>query len=64
MNRTGLISSTSPFLKMTFESTFGYLKHASLFGEQDLLRGPSARLVMGQVTEIGTGCMEIVQPVF
>lgn len=63
MNRTGLISSTSPLLKMTFESTFGYLKTASLFSEEDSLRGPSSRLVFGQVTEIGTGCMEIVQPV-
>ena len=63
MNRTGLVSSTSPLLKMTFESTFGYLKMASLFSEKDSLRGPSSRLVLGQVTEIGTGCMEIVQPV-
>ncbi|KAG2223195.1 hypothetical protein INT45_011541 [Circinella minor] len=61
-NRIGLASNTSPFLKMSFESTCKFLTDATLHGDFDTLESPSARIVMGQVVEGGTGSFEVLQP--
>ncbi|KAG9323204.1 hypothetical protein KVV02_002993 [Mortierella alpina] len=61
-NRMGIESSTSPFLKMSFERTCHFLTQATLHGDYDGLESPSARLVMGQVVEGGTGAFDVMQP--
>ncbi|KAI9488674.1 hypothetical protein BDB00DRAFT_877143 [Zychaea mexicana] len=61
-NRMGLASNTSPFLKMSFESTCKFLTDATLHGDFDTLESPSARIVMGKVVEGGTGSFEVLQP--
>ncbi|KAF9387865.1 hypothetical protein CPB97_001922 [Podila verticillata] len=61
-NRMGIESSTSPFLKMSFERTCHFLTQATLHGDYDSLESPSARLVMGKVVEGGTGSFDVMQP--
>ncbi|KAG0254618.1 hypothetical protein DFQ27_006746 [Actinomortierella ambigua] len=61
-NRMGIESSTSPFMKMSFERTCHFLTQATLHGDYDSLDSPSARLVMGQVVEGGTGAFDVLQP--
>ncbi|KAG0242760.1 hypothetical protein BGX31_011589 [Mortierella sp. GBA43] len=61
-NRMGIESSTSPFLKMSFERTCHFLTQATLHGDFDGLDSPSARLVMGKVVEGGTGAFDVMQP--
>ncbi|KAF9430196.1 hypothetical protein BGZ76_000935 [Entomortierella beljakovae] len=61
-NRMGIESSTSPFLKMSFERTCHFLTQATLHGDFDGLESPSARLVMGKVVEGGTGSFDVMQP--
>ncbi len=59
-NRIGIESNVSPFLKMSFETATHFLTDATLRHAEDDLRTPSARLCVGQVVELGTGCMGIV----
>ncbi|KAF9107262.1 hypothetical protein BGX29_006781 [Mortierella sp. GBA35] len=61
-NRMGIESSTSPFLKMSFERTCHFLTQATLHGDFDGLESPSARIVMGKVVEGGTGAFDVMQP--
>ncbi|KAG0366667.1 hypothetical protein BGX24_003590, partial [Mortierella sp. AD032] len=61
-NRMGIESSTSPFLKMSFERTCHFLTQATLHGDFDGLESPSARIVMGKVVEGGTGSFDVMQP--
>lgn len=62
-NRTGLKSSVSPFMKMSFETTLGFLKDAVLENDWDDLKNPSARIVMGKVGSVGTGAFDVMMPV-
>jgi DNA-directed RNA polymerase I subunit RPA1 len=62
-NRMGIDSSTSPLLKMSFETAARFLTDASLAGATDPLRSPAARLCVGQVTEVGTGCCDVLMDV-
>lgn len=62
-NRMGLKSSVSPFMKMSFETTLGFLKDAVLENDWDDLKNPSARIVMGKVGRIGTGSFDVLMPV-
>ncbi|KAJ2617132.1 hypothetical protein H4S08_000456 [Coemansia sp. RSA 1365] len=59
-NRIGLSSSPSPFGKMSFESTCTFLCEAAVNGDFDDLRGPSARIVMGQPVRSGTGSFDVL----
>lgn len=61
-NRLGMKSNVSPFMKMSFETTVGFLKDAVLEHDWDDLRGPSARIVMGKVGKMGTGAFDILMP--
>ncbi|CDH49468.1 dna-directed rna polymerase i complex largesubunit nuc1 [Lichtheimia corymbifera JMRC:FSU:9682] len=61
-NRMGLASNTSPFLKMSYESTCKFLTDATLHGDFDTLESPSARIVLGKVVEGGTGSFQVLQP--
>ena len=54
-SRSGMETSTSPFLKMTFETAASFLVDATLKGSEDTLESPSARIVLGRVVDMGTG---------
>ncbi|KAK2070908.1 hypothetical protein P8C59_005369 [Phyllachora maydis] len=58
-NRMGLASSTSPFTKMSFETTLSFLKDAVLDGDWDVLNAPSSRLVVGKLGKVGTGLFDV-----
>lgn len=62
-NRMGLKSNVSPFMKMSFETTLGFLKDAVLENDWDDLNNPSARIVMGKVGRVGTGAFDVLMPV-
>jgi len=62
-NRMGIDSSTSPLLKMSFETAARFLTDASLSGSTDPLHSPAARLCVGQVAEVGTGCCDVLMEV-
>lgn len=62
-NRNGLKSGVSPFMKMSFETTLGFLKDAVLDNDCDDLKNPSARIVMGKVGRVGTGAFDVLMPV-
>lgn len=61
-SRTGLKEKTSPLGKMSFETTVGFLRDAVLDGDWDDLRGPSARIVMGKISGMGTGGFDVLTP--
>ena len=60
-NRIGIESSASPLQKMSFETAMHFLVDATLHGQRDALKSPSARIVMGQVVEMGTGAFGLMQ---
>ncbi|KAF2195552.1 DNA-directed RNA polymeras-like protein I subunit [Zopfia rhizophila CBS 207.26] len=62
-NRNGLKASTSPFMKMSFETTVGFLKDAVLERDWDELRNPSSRIVIGKLGGVGTGSFDLFAPV-
>ncbi|QDS71684.1 hypothetical protein FKW77_008128 [Venturia effusa] len=62
-NRMGMRSAVSPFMKMSFETTVGYLRDAVLEDERETLRNPSARIVAGRLSGVGTGAFDVLQPV-
>jgi DNA-directed RNA polymerase I subunit RPA1 len=62
-NRMGMRSSVSPFMKMSFETTVGYLRDAVLEDERETLRNPSARIVVGKLSGVGTGAFDVLCPV-
>ena len=59
-NRTGMDRSPSPLLKMSFESTVGFLRAATLNGEWDALESPASRIVVGLPVKCGTGSFDII----
>ena len=59
LNRIGMEGNTSPFLRMTFETSSKFLVNASLFGEVDTLESPAAQIVMGQLVRGGTGICDV-----
>lgn len=62
LNRFGIQSSSSPLQQMTFETSFQFLKQATMMGSHDELKSPSACLVVGKVVKGGTGLFELKQP--
>ena len=63
-SRHGLVKESGSILsKMSFETVMGFLKEAVMFGEGDDLLGPSARIVAGQRSLVGTGSFDVVVPV-
>jgi DNA-directed RNA polymerase I subunit RPA1 len=62
-NRIGIEASTSPFLKISFETAASFLVQATLHGEVDALASPASRLVLGRPAGVGTGCIELVQEI-
>ncbi|KAF1963753.1 DNA-directed RNA polymeras-like protein I subunit [Byssothecium circinans] len=62
-NRIGMKSNPSPFMKMSFETTVGFLKDAVLERDWDDLSNPSARIVVGRLGRAGTGAFDVLAPV-
>lgn len=58
MNRVGINTSSSPFQKMSFESTTRFLTEATLEGHVDFINGPSSRIVVGKVVGGGGDTLE------
>jgi len=63
-NRIGMETNSSPFQKMSFETTLHFLQSATLGGEKDYILSPSACLVAGRVVRGGTGSFELMQKLF
>ena len=62
LSRTGYRDNTSPFSKMSFETTLSFLKDAVMEGDSDDLKNPSARIVTGKMGKIGTGGFDVFMP--
>ncbi|CDZ97905.1 beta and beta-prime subunits of dna dependent rna-polymerase [Phaffia rhodozyma] len=62
-NRTGISSKSSPLLKASFETTMAFLSEATLHGDFDDLKSPSANIVMGKPSVNGTAVFDILTPV-
>lgn len=62
-NRMGLRGAVSPFMKMSFETTMGFVRDAVLEGDWDDLKNPSARIVVGKIGGVGTGAFDVLLPV-
>lgn len=60
-NRFGMENNSSPFQKMSFETTMHFLQTATIAGEKDPILSPSACLVAGRVVKGGTGCVDLLQ---
>ncbi|XP_016183592.1 DNA-directed RNA polymerase I subunit 1 [Arachis ipaensis] len=62
MSRSGGIAfSTSPFLKMCFETASKFIVEASSHGLVDTLDTPSSRICLGLPVKMGTGCHDLLQ---
>jgi DNA-directed RNA polymerase I subunit RPA1 len=62
MNRQGMMHCPSTLLQMSFETTCSFLIRAAEEGNADVLESPSARLVLGNVTKVGTGSCDVMVP--
>uniref|UniRef100_A0A3P8X3I2 DNA-directed RNA polymerase subunit n=1 Tax=Cynoglossus semilaevis TaxID=244447 RepID=A0A3P8X3I2_CYNSE len=62
LNRHAIRSNASPLQQMTFETSYKFLKEATMLGLHDQLVSPSACLVVGKVVRGGTGLFELKQP--
>jgi DNA-directed RNA polymerase I subunit RPA1 len=62
-NRNGLRGSVSPFMKMSFETTVGFLADAVADGDFDDLSNPSSRIVVGRMSKVGTGAFDVLTKV-
>lgn len=59
-NRQGIDTSTSAFMKMSYETTCQFLTKAVLDGDREKLESPSARIVMGKLSGVGTGGFDLL----
>ncbi|KAG9771923.1 hypothetical protein KCU75_g7553, partial [Aureobasidium melanogenum] len=50
-------------MKMSFETTVGFLRDAVMEEDFDDLSGPSGRIVVGKIGRIGTGGFDVMMPV-
>lgn len=59
-NRQGIDSSTSSFMKMSYETTCQFLTKAVLDNDLEKLESPSARIVLGKLSNVGTGSFDLL----
>uniref|UniRef100_H3CXM9 DNA-directed RNA polymerase subunit n=1 Tax=Tetraodon nigroviridis TaxID=99883 RepID=H3CXM9_TETNG len=62
LNRHAIRSNSSPLQQMTFETSYKFIKQATMLGSHDRLASPSASLVVGKLVKGGTGLFELKQP--
>ena len=60
-NRIGMEESSSPFLKMSYETTMKYLVNSAQAQETDDMSAPSSAVVLGQIPRLGTGMFDVFQ---
>jgi DNA-directed RNA polymerase I subunit RPA1 len=63
LSRLGMAASTSPLLKMSFETTVGFLTTAAIAAERDTLSSPAANIVVGKPVRVGTGAFDLLHPI-
>jgi DNA-directed RNA polymerase I subunit RPA1 len=61
LSRNGIQHSSSPLLKMSFETTMKFMIDACTEMNKDILKTPSASLVFGNPVNIGTGFFQVRQ---
>ena len=61
LSRAGMQYNTSPFIKMSFETTMRFLTEACLFNQYDSLDTPTGKIVVGRPVKNGTGVFDIKQ---
>lgn len=49
-----------PMLRSSFEETVEILMDAAMFAESDNLRGVTDNIMLGQLAQVGTGCMDLM----
>jgi len=59
-NRIGMEESSSPFLKMSYETTMKYLIQSSTTKDTDWNTSPSSALVLGQAPKVGTNSFDVI----
>lgn len=59
-NRVGMELSSSPFLKMTFETSMNYIVQCCSAKDYDNARSPSSQIVLGLVPRVGTGMFSVL----
>lgn len=64
LSRKGMESSASPLQQISFESSLGFLKTATLQGKKDDILSPSSRLMLGQPCKSGTGAFSILPSLY
>jgi len=62
LNRAGIDANVSPFQKISFETSIGFLMNACMYGDKDFMTSPSARIVMGRPVGCGTGSFDLLNP--
>lgn len=62
-NRMGMELVSSPFLKMSFETSMNYLIQSCFTKESDFGESSSAKIVLGQTPKIGTGMFDIINKI-
>ena len=60
-SRVGISYSSSPLLKMTYETTLQFLMEACETKSIDNCTTPSSRIMVGRPPKCGTGCFDIFQ---
>ena len=59
-NRGGMTHHSSPFLKMSFETSMNFLSSACHDIQMDSLKSPAAAIVVGKLVPIGTGVFDLI----
>jgi DNA-directed RNA polymerase I subunit RPA1 len=59
MNRIAIDSNVSVLQKASFETSMNFVTQATYTGASDVLSSPSARIVLGQVVDEGTGSFDL-----
>jgi DNA-directed RNA polymerase I subunit RPA1 len=60
-NRMGMEMSSSPLLRMSFESTVNYLTKSCMCMEKEIIKSPSAFITIGETARLGTGMFDLLQ---
>lgn len=64
LSRKGMENSASPLQQISFESSLGFLKSATLQGKKDDILSPSSRLMLGQPCKSGTGAFSVLPSLY
>jgi DNA-directed RNA polymerase I subunit RPA1 len=59
-NRGGISQHSSPFLKMSFETSMNFLSAACHDLQMDPLKSPAAAIVVGKLAPVGTGVFDVI----